>query len=144
MATYQAKKGEVKRAWHVIDATDKIVGRLATEVVTILRGKHRPQFTSHVDTGDFVIVTNAEKMKYSGNKLTKKVFYQHSGHIGGIKATSARDLLKKNPEKLLKTTIWGMLPKNSLSEKVLKKLKVYSGPNHPHTSQQPKALSLKV
>lgn len=144
MKTFQAKKEEVKRDWHVIDATDKIVGRLATEVVTILRGKHRPQFTNHVDTGDFVIVTNAEKMKYSGNKLTQKIFYQHSGYISGVKSTSARDLLKKNPEKLLKMTIWGMLPKNSLSEKVLKKLKVYSGPIHPHISQQPKELILKA
>ena len=120
MSTYSAKKDEVKAGWHIVDATDKVVGRLATEVATIIRGKHRPQYTAHMDTGDFVIVTNAEKMKFTGAKLTNKMYYRHTGFIGGLKGISARDLLKKDPERLLKLTVWGMMPKNSLSKQVLK------------------------
>ncbi|OGQ34542.1 MAG: 50S ribosomal protein L13 [Deltaproteobacteria bacterium RIFCSPHIGHO2_12_FULL_43_9] len=141
MTTYQAKTDEVKREWCVIDATDKVVGRLATQVATLLRGKHRPQFTKHIDTGDFVIVTNAEKMRFTGEKGTKKIYFHHTGYVGGIKGISARDLLRKNPEDLLKRAVWGMLPKNALSKKMLMKLKVYAGPNHPHSSQQPKTLT---
>lgn len=143
MSTYQAKTDEIKKGWHVIDATDKIVGRLATEVTTILRGKHRPQFTKHVDTGDFVIVTNAEKMRFTGKKPTQKLYQKHTGYVGGVKSISAKDLLKKNPEELLKRAVWGMLPKNALSKKILMKLKVYAGSNHPHSAQLPKTYTLK-
>lgn len=141
MATFQAKKDEVKRGWCVIDGTDKVVGRLATQIATLLRGKHRPQFTKHIDTGDFVIVTNAEKMRFTGKKDVKKIYFNHSGYVGGIKRIAAGALLKKNPEDLLKRAVWGMLPKNALSKRMLMKLKVYPGSNHPHTAQQPKVVT---
>lgn len=141
MTTYSAKKDEVKQLWHIVDATDKVPGRLATRISILLRGKHRPQFTKHIDTGDFVVVTNAEKMRFTGDKATKKIYFHHSGYVGGIKAISAKDLLKKDPEKLLKNAVWGMLPKNALSKKMLMKLKVYSGSNHPHAAQQPQILT---
>ncbi len=142
MKTYMAKKGEVERKWYVIDAKDKIVGRLATQIATILRGKHKPEFTPHVDTGDFVIVINAEKVKFTGKKLDKKVYYKHTGYIGGLKETTAREMLKKKPEEIIRLAVKGMLPKNKMRKKLLKKLKIYKGEQHPHQAQQPEKLEI--
>ena len=142
MKTYMAKKGEIERKWYVVDASDKIVGRLATKIATILRGKHKPVYTPHVDTGDFVIVINAEKVKFTGNKLDKKFYYRHSGYIGGLKEISAKDLLEKKPEEIIKLAVKGMLPKGRLGRKLLKKLKIYKGENHPHEAQQPEKLEI--
>jgi large subunit ribosomal protein L13 len=135
--TYMAKPNAVERKWYVIDATGKRVGRLASEIASILRGKHKPEFTPHVDTGDFVIVVNADKVVFSGQKLYKKIYRRHSGYPGGLKEIRAVDLLKTHPERVLYLAVKGMLPHNSLGRKQLTKLKVYAGPNHPHQAQQP-------
>lgn len=135
--TYMAKPGEVERKWYVIDASGRRVGRLATEIASILRGKHKPEFTPHVDTGDFVIVVNAEKVVFSGNKLRKKVYYRHSGYPGGLKMTLASDMLKKHPTRIVEMAVRGMLPHNTLGANQYRKLKVYAGPDHPHAAQQP-------
>jgi len=140
--TYMAKAGSVERKWYVVDATGKRVGRLASEVAAILRGKHKPQFTPHVDTGDFVIVVNAEKIVFTGKKLENKLYYRHSGYPGGLKATSASDMLKKHPERIVEMAIKGMLPHNSLGADQYRKLNVYVGPDHPHAAQQPEPLQL--
>ena len=142
MKTYMAKKGEVERKWYVIDASDKIVGRLATKIATILRGKHKPVYTPHVDTGDFVIVVNAEKIKFTGTKLEKKIYYKHTGYIGGLKETTAKKMLEKKPEEIIRLAVKGMLPKGRLGRKLLKKLKVYRGSEHPHQAQQPEKLEI--
>ena len=142
MKTYMAKKGEVERKWYVVDASDKIVGRLATKIATILRGKHKPVYTPHVDTGDFVIVVNAEKIKFTGTKLEKKIYYRHTGYIGGLKETSAKKMLEKKPEEIIRLAVKGMLPKGRLGRKLLKKLKVYRGAEHPHQAQQPEKLEI--
>ena len=136
MPTYSPKPGDVTRAWHVIDAEDVVLGRLATEVATLLRGKHKPTFAPHVDTGDFVIIVNAEKVALSGNKKVTKMAYRHSGYPGGLSATAFGDLLEKDPRRAIEKAVWGMLPKNRLGRQIIKKLKVYSGPNHPHQAQQ--------
>jgi large subunit ribosomal protein L13 len=142
MRTLSAKTNEVDRDWHVVDATDQPLGRLASKVATVLRGKHRPDFTPHADAGDFVIVINADKVKLTGNKLDKKFYFRHSGYPGGIKATSYRELLEKRPEKAIEKAVWGMLPKNHIGRRTHKKLKVYAGPKHPHAAQKPAPLAL--
>lgn len=138
MRTYTPKAGDVTREWHVIDANDVILGRLATHAATLLRGKHKAIFAPHVDTGDFVIIVNADKVALTGSKLQKKMAYRHSGYPGGLRAESYEELLEKRPERAVEKAIRGMLPKNSLGRDMLKKLKVYAGPEHPHSAQQPK------
>jgi len=140
MKTLFAKKGEVERKWYVVDAKDAVLGRLATKIATYIRGKNKPVFTPNVDTGDFIIVVNADKVKLTGNKLTDKVYYHHTGYIGGIKAETAKDLLEKKPERIIEKAVWGMLPKNKLGRAMIKKLKVYKGPDHPHKAQAPETL----
>ena len=142
MKTFSAKKEEVERDWLVIDAADQVLGRLATEIANILRGKKKPVFTPHVDTGDFVVVVNAEKVKLTGNKLRDKVYYHHTQYPGHLRAINARDLLVKKPTEVLRHAVRGMLPKNHLGRELLKKLKVYAGPKHPHAAQTPKAITL--
>jgi len=137
MKTFMAKKGEVERKWYVVDATNKVLGRLASEIAKKLRGKDKPIFTPHVDTGDFVIVVNAEKVRLTGKKWDKKIYYHHTGYMGGLKEVVAKELLRKKPEELIRHAVKGMLPKNRLRRKLLKKLKVYAGPNHPHEAQKP-------
>ena len=137
MRTYSPKPGDVQRQWHVIDATDVVLGRLATQAATLLRGKHKPVYAPHVDTGDFVIVVNAEKVALTGNKRQTKIDYRHSGRPGGLKATSYDELLVKNPRRAVEKAVKGMLPHNTLGRQMLTKLKVYAGPEHPHQAQQP-------
>lgn len=140
MKTLFAKKNEVEHKWYVVDAKDAVLGRLATKIATYIRGKNKAIFTPNVDTGDFIIVVNADKIKLTGNKLTDKVYYHHSGYIGGIKGETAQELLDKKPEKIIEKAVWGMLPKNRLGRAMIKKLKVYSGPDHPHKAQSPEVL----
>lgn len=142
MKTYIAKPENFSRDWFVVDATDLILGRMATQVAMRLRGKHKPIFTPHIDTGDFIVVVNADKVKLTGRKWEQKTYYRHSGYPGGITATAAKRLVQLKPEELLRTAVRGMLPKNSLSRQLLKKLKVYAGPDHPHKAQQPQPLAL--
>lgn len=141
--TFMAKPNEVERKWYIIDAEGKTLGRLATEAASILRGKHKPQFTPHVDTGDFVIIINAEKIQVTGNKLQDKFYYRHSGYPGGLKKTSLNDLLKTKPERALQHAIFGMLPKNRLGRALQTKLKVYAGAEHPHAAQKPEVWELR-
>jgi large subunit ribosomal protein L13 len=140
MKTLFAGKNEVERKWYVVDASDKVLGRLAVRVATYLRGKNKPVFTPNVDTGDFVVVVNADKVKLTGNKLDDKVYYRHSNYPGGIKSETAREMLRRRPEKLVTEAVWGMLPKNRLGRAQLSKLKVYRGPEHPHRAQAPEVL----
>ena len=142
MRTYSPKPGDVQREWHVIDANDVVLGRLAVTAATLLRGKHKPTFAPHMDMGDFVIVVNAEKLSLSGTKPTKKMSYHHSGYPGGLSATPLGELLEKDARKAVEKAVWGMLPKNRLGRQMLKKLKVYSGPEHPHTAQQAKPFEI--
>ncbi len=137
MRTFQPKADQVERTWYIIDAQDIVLGRLATQAATLLRGKHKPTFAPHVDTGDFVIVINAEKVSLSGAKLTDKFDYRHSGQPGGLTATSYADLLKNNPRRAIEKAVKGMLPHNRLGRQQITKLKVYAGPEHPHASQKP-------
>ncbi len=137
--TYCAKKGEVERTWRVVDVSGKTLGRVATHIATLLRGKHKPTFTPHVDTGDFVVVINAEKVRLTGKKLTDKLYRDHTLFPGGLKTNSAEKMLAKHPEELVKRAVWGMLPKGPLGRKLYRKLKVYAGPEHPHEAQQPEA-----
>ncbi|RZQ64084.1 50S ribosomal protein L13 [Amycolatopsis suaedae] len=137
MPTYSPKPGDITRAWHVIDAEDVVLGRLATEVATLLRGKHKPTYAPHVDTGDFVIIVNADKVALTGNKREQKFAYRHSGYPGGLRKRSFGELLDTKPERLLEKVVKGMLPKNKLGRAQAKKLKVYAGPQHPHAAQQP-------
>lgn len=138
MRTYSPKPGDVNREWHVIDATDVVLGRLATHVAVLLRGKHKPIFAPHVDTGDFVIVINAEKIVLTGSKMTQKMDYRHSGFPGGLRATSYVELLATNPRRAIEKAVKGMLPHNKLSDAQITKLKVYAGDVHPHAAQNPK------
>jgi large subunit ribosomal protein L13 len=140
MRTYSAKPGEISRDWFVVDAAGLTLGRLATRIATVLRGKHKPQFTPHVDTGDFVIVINAGKVELSGSKLDQKRYYNYSGYPGGLKSVTARVLREENPERILRDAVKGMLPKNRLSSELINKLKVYEGGDHPHAAQQPAPL----
>ena len=142
MKTVSAKFEADRRKWIVVDAEDQVLGRLASQIAMRLRGKHLPQFTPHVDVGDFVVVINAEKVKLTGRKWDQKVYYRHSGYIGGLKAVTARKLNQENPEKIIRLAVWGMLPKNRLGRKLIKKLKVYRGSDHPHEAQQPTKLAL--
>ncbi|RLV50679.1 50S ribosomal protein L13 [Nocardioides mangrovicus] len=136
MSTYSPKPGDIQRQWHVIDASDVVLGRLAVQVANLLRGKHKPMFAPHVDTGDFVIVVNAAKVAIAGDKKTTKKLYRHSGYPGGLSSIAVGDQLDKDARKVIERAVWGMLPKNRLGRQMLKKLKVYSGPEHPHQAQQ--------
>ncbi len=142
MKTYSAKAEEIERKWYIVDATDQTLGRLASEIATILRGKHKTLFTPHVDCGDFVIVINANKIHVTGKKLDDMVYYRHSGYPGGLKAMTLRERLKKYPERVIEDAVRRMLPKNILGRRVLKKLKVYAGSEHPHGAQNPEPLVL--
>ncbi len=142
MRTYIPKPAEIDRKWLVVDASDKVLGRLASEVATLLRGKHKPSYTPHLDVGDFVVVVNADKVKLTGQKVEEKVYYRHSGKPGSLKMETAREMLDKHPERLIQFAVWGMLPKNRLGRKLLKKLKVYTGAKHPHEAQQPSTYTL--
>jgi large subunit ribosomal protein L13 len=140
--TYSAKPGEIGRKWFVMDASDEVLGRLATRAATVIRGKHKPVFTAHTDTGDFVVVVNAEKVKLTGNKLDKKKFRRHTGYPGGLVEIPYRRLLETHPERAIEQAVYGMLPKGRLGRQLRTKLKVYKGPEHPHTSQKPEALGV--
>lgn len=137
MGTYSAKREDIKRSWHVVDANGKTLGRLASTVASVLKGKTKPIYTTHVDTGDFVIVVNADKIHLTGKKLDKKTYYSHSGFPGGLKAITAGKLIRTNPEEVIKMAVEGMLPKTRLGKQMLSKLKVYAGEQHPHAAQQP-------
>jgi|SRR5690625_395302 len=141
--TFMANDQNVERKWLVVDAEDETLGRLASEVATLLRGKHKPTFTPHVDTGDYVIIVNAEKIKLTGNKLNDKMYYSHSGYTGNLKSKTAGEMIEKNPEKMLELTIKGMLPKGPLGRKMAKKLHVYRGAEHNHQAQKPEVYELK-
>lgn len=143
MKTFSAKTHEVKRDWYVIDANKQVLGRLATEIARRLRGKHKPEYTPHVDTGDYIVVLNAEKVMVTGRKYTDKMYYHHSGFPGGIKSASFEKLQKKDPTRIIELAVKGMLPKNPLGREMYRKLKVYVGENHPHTAQQPIALEIE-
>ncbi len=143
MKTFSAKKEEIKADWYLVDARDRVLGRLACTIANILRGKNKPTFTPHVDTGDFVIVINAEKIKLTGKKLENKNYYRHSGYPGGFRTRTAGEILSKKPEELIRLAVKGMLPKNRLGRKLIKKLKIYAGNIHPHEAQQPKPLEMK-
>ena len=136
--SFMANEQNIVRKWFVVDATDIVLGRLSTEIATILRGKHKPTFTPHVDCGDYVIIVNAEKVALTGNKLEDKIYYRHSGYLGGLKQRNAKTLLEKQPHQLLEKSIRGMLPKNKLGEAMYRKLFVYAGPEHPHQAQKRK------
>jgi len=138
MKTYTLKKGDIQRQWWLFDAEGKILGRLATEIAVILRGKKNPRFVPHMDSGDFVVVINAEKVRVTGRKTDDKVYYTHSLYPGGLKTETLKDLLEKKPEEVIRRAVWGMIPKNKLGRAVYKKLKVYSGPSHPHEAQNPR------
>ena len=136
MKTYNAKEQDITKKWYLVDASNKIVGRMATQIAMRLRGKHKPIFTPHADTGDFVVVVNAEKVVFTGKKWDRKIYYRHTGYMGGLKEITAGKLLEKNPEEILRLAVKRMLPKNSLGRRQLKKLKIYAGTSHPHEAQQ--------
>ena len=142
MKTYSAKAGEVNRDWFVVDAADKTLGRLASEIAHRLRGKHKPEYTPHVDTGDYIVVINAEKVKVTGAKATDKMYHHHTGYPGGLKSISFEKLIDKAPERVIQGAVKGMLPRNPLGRAMFKKLKVYAGGEHPHAAQQPQALNI--
>lgn len=137
MKTYVPKKEEIEKKWWLIDADGKILGRLATEVATILRGKRNPRYVDFLDSGDYVIIINADKIKISGKKLDQKIYYSHTGFPGGIREKTLKELLEKKPEEVIRKAVWGMVPKNKLNRAIIKKLKVYAGPHHPHEAQNP-------
>lgn len=141
--TYMAKPNQVERKWYVVDAEGQTLGRLASQVAAVLRGKNKPEFTPHVDTGDFVIIINADKVKLTGKKLNNKIYYFHSLYPGGLKKFTAGEMLAKKPVKLVELAVKGMLPKNRLGRKLATKLKVYAGPEHPHQAQQPEVLEIR-
>ena len=142
MKTYSAKAGEVNRDWFVVDASDKTLGRLASEIAHRLRGKHKPEYTPNVDTGDYIVVINAEKVKVTGAKATDKMYHHHTGYPGGLKSISFEKLIDKAPERVIQGAVKGMLPRNPLGRAMFKKLKVYAGNEHPHAAQQPQALNI--
>ena len=142
MRTFTGKTAEIERDWYVIDAEGQTLGRLASKVAPILKGKHKPIYTPHLDCGDFVVIVNAEKVRVTGRKLDQKLYHRHSGYPGGLKSITLRDQLDKHPERVLFAAVKGMLPKNKLGRRMIKKLKVYAGDSHPHQAQQPKALEL--
>jgi len=142
MKTFSAKAEEINREWFLIDAEGKTLGRMASEIALRLRGKHKPEFTPHVDTGDYIVVVNAEKVAVTGNKLNDKMYHHHTGYVGNLKSINLKDLLAKHPERVLEKAVKGMLPKNSLGRQMYRKLKVYAGPSHPHEAQEPKVLEV--
>jgi len=144
MNTISAKADGVKRDWYVVDATDKTLGRLSAELAHRLRGKHKTIYTPHVDTGDYLVVVNAEKIAVTGNKLEDKNYHRFTGYVGNLKTTSLKDMLARHPERVIEIAVKGMLPKNPLGRAMYRKLKVYAGPNHPHTAQQPQTLDIKA
>lgn len=141
MKTFMASPDTINRKWYVVDAEGKTLGRLASEIAKVLRGRHKPIFTPHMDTGDYVIVVNAEKIKVSGKKLDQKIYYKHSGYVGGMKETTLKDMLKKHPERVVEYAVNGMLPKGHLGRQMYRKLFVYVGPDHKHAAQKPEALT---
>lgn len=142
MKTFVAKEQEIEKKWYLVDAEHRILGRLATQIAIRLRGKHKPIFTPHADTGDFIVVINADKIALTGSKLDQKYYYRHSGYMGGLKQISARRLLEKKPDEVLRSAVRRMLPRNSLGRRQLKKLKIYAGPDHPHQAQNPEKLEI--
>ncbi|OQX32240.1 MAG: 50S ribosomal protein L13 [Candidatus Sedimenticola endophacoides] len=142
MTTVSAKPAEVRRDWYLVDATDKTLGRLASELARRLRGKHKPEYTPHVDTGDYIVVVNCEKIRVTGNKMKDKMYHHHTGYIGNLKSINLEKLLVKAPERVIETAVKGMLPKNPLGRAMFKKLKVYAGPEHQHAAQQPRPLDI--
>jgi large subunit ribosomal protein L13 len=143
MTTYTAKAGQVQHGWYVVDAQNKVLGRLAVQIATRLRGKHKPEYTPHVDTGDFIVVVNVAKLRVTGRKDERKVYYRHTGYPGGLKQTNFKKLQAKKPTRVLQLAVKGMLPKGPLGYAMLRKLKVYAGATHPHSAQQPKALEIQ-
>ncbi len=143
MKSYMAKAETVDRKWYVIDAEDQVLGRLATQIATLLRGKHKAEYTPFVDTGDYVVVINADKIRVTGKKAQQKLYRRHSGYMGGLKEVPYEQMLEKHPERILEAAVKGMLPKNSLGRKMFKKLKVYAGPDHPHAAQKPEVYEVK-
>lgn len=141
MSTFMAKKGQVPQRWHVIDATDQVVGRLAVQIATILRGKHRPEYTPHIDTGEFVIVVNASKVKFTGRKWQTKMYQSYTRYPGGLKEIAAQDMLQKRPERILREAVRRMVPRNRLGRQQMTKLKIYAGAEHPHQAQLPQKLN---
>jgi len=144
MKTFSAKTAEVRRDWYVIDATGKTLGRLSTEIAHRLRGKHKPEYTPHIDTGDYIVVVNAEKVRVTGNKLKDKIYYRHTGYIGNLKSISLEKLLKEAPERVIEGSVKGMLPRGSLGRQMFAKLRVFAGPEHPHAAQQPIPLQVNA
>lgn len=144
MSTFMAKQGQVPQRWHLIDATDQVVGRLAVQIANILRGKHRPEYTPHQDTGEFVIVINAEKVRFTGKKWQTQTYHHYTRYPGGLKSVTARELLQKRPEQILIEAVRRMVPRNPLGRQQMTKLKVYAGPSHPHQAQQPQELKLEL
>lgn len=142
MKTFSAKPAEVKRDWFVVDASGRTLGRLATEIASRLKGKHKPEYTPHVDTGDYIVVVNAEKIRVTGNKLKDKMYHHHTGYIGNLKSINLEDLLKKAPDQVITKAVKGMLPKNKLGAAMIKKLRVFAGPEHDHAAQQPQPLEI--
>lgn len=142
MKTQSTRPADVRREWFVVDAAEKTLGRLATEIARRLRGKHKPEFTPHVDTGDYIVVVNADKVRVTGNKATDKTYWRHTGYPGGIKGVSFRDMIATHPERVIESAVRGMLPRGPLGREVYRKLKVYSGSEHPHTAQQPQPLEI--
>lgn len=143
MPTYTPKAGDVTREWHIIDASDVVLGRLSVQAANLLRGKHKPTYAPHMDMGDYVIIVNADKVAISGNKLTDKKIYRHSGHPGGLKSRTVGEVLATRPDRLVEKAVKGMLPKNKLGDQIASKLKVYAGPNHPHAAQRPVPFEIK-
>lgn len=144
MKTYMATPSTIERKWYVVDAADKTLGRLAAEVAKVLRGKHKPTFTPHMDTGDHVIIINADKVRLTGKKLVQKVYFRHSGYLGGDKYTKAGDMLAKNPVRMVELAVRGMVPHNRLGSQIIKKLHVYAGSGHPHAAQKPEVLTIDI
>ena len=142
MKTFSAKNHDIDRNWYLVDAQNKTLGRLSTEIASRLRGKHKPIYTPHVDTGDYIVVVNASKIRVTGNKMTDKVYYKHSGYIGNLKSVNLKTMLEKSPEKVLLKSVRGMLPKSKLGSAMIKKLRVFAGPEHTHIAQQPESLKL--
>ncbi len=142
MKTHSTKPSEIRREWYLVDAENKTLGRLASEIAKVLRGKNKPIYAPHLDTGDYVIVINAEKVHVTGRKLDRKIYYRHSGYPGGLTSISLREQLKRHPTRVIRSAVWGMLPHNRLGRAVMRKLKVYAGDSHPHQAQQPKPLKL--
>ncbi len=142
MKTFSAKAEEINREWFLVDAEGKTLGRMASEIALRLRGKHKPEFTPHVDTGDYIVVVNVEKLAVTGNKMNDKVYQHHTGYVGNLKTIKLKDMIAKHPERVLEKAVKGMLPKNTLGRQMFRKLKVYAGPAHPHEAQEPKALEI--